>query len=175
MLRVMRLAPARSLITSTPSCHRIVSLDSWIRTPSLDIDYSITQYDNTAPDKVKERIRDATIITTSATHVTRADIEAAPHLQLVACNGTGTDHVDRDAVLERGITVCHVPAQNTDSVSEHAFALYYCIRRRLLPMREVAMSESKLVLSDLDLGMGKPPRTNAEETLVVVGYGALGE
>ena len=72
--------------------------------------------------------------------------------------------------------VCRVPAQNTDSVSEHAFALYYAIRRRIVEMHNIAM-DGKTWANDnlLARRLGNPPRTNAEETLVVIGYGALGK
>lgn len=137
--------------------------------------YDVTLYQNTSAEELPERVKDATIIITSATRVTRAGIENASNLQLIACNGTGTDHVDKEAARERGVSVCRVPAQNTDSVSEHAFALYYAIRRRIVEMHDIAMdgntwANDNLLARRLD----PPPRTNAEETLVVIGHGALG-
>lgn len=152
--------------------HTIVALDGWVKLPRLDFDHVYTEYTSTTPDQLPERIKDATIVTTAAQKVTRAGIEAAPHLQLVACNGTGTDHVDKDAIRERGITLCNVPAQNTDSVSEHAFALYYALRRRLPQVHNHTVDGGWP--QALFTKLGPPPRVNAEETLVIVGYGALG-
>ena len=93
--------------------HSVVVVDSWVNPPPLDFDHDFHQYSNTTPDELPERIKDATIVITSSTRITRAGVENAPRLQLVSCNGTGTDHVDKDVIRQRGITLCRVPAQNT--------------------------------------------------------------
>ena len=155
--------------------HRLVALDGAVEIPALNFDCEITQYDHTSPLELAGRIHDATLVTTSFTTVTRAALENASNLQLVHCNGTGTDHVDKEALRERGITLCHVPAQNTDSVAEHAFALYFAVRRSIVPMHKLTMTGSAwLPEGSRFAAMGQPPRTNAEETLVVLGYGAVG-
>ena len=155
--------------------HKIVAVDGWVKPPPMDFDHDFIQYENTSPDELPERVKDATIIIVSPTRITRKAIENAPRLQLIAYNGTGTDHIDIEAARERGVAVCRVPAQNTDSVSEHAFALYYGIRRHLVEMNGIAM-DGRTWATDHQLfrKLGQPPRTNAEETLVVIGYGALG-
>ena len=159
----------------TSKKHKIVAVDSWVKPPPMSFEYEQCQYQSTSPEDLPERVKDATIVITSATRVTRAGIESAPNLELIACNGTGTDHVDKEAAQEHGVAVCRVPAQNTDSVSEHAFALYYAIRRRVVEMHNLTMDgESWTANNQLALKLGKPPRTNAEETLIIVGYGALG-
>lgn len=158
--------------------HRVVAVDSWVDPPELSFEHDFAQYANTTPDELPERIKDATIIITSSTRITRAGVEMAPSLQLVSCNGTGTDHVDKDVIRERGISLSRVPAQNTDSVSEHAFAHFFALRRRIIEMHELAM-DGKSWAANLGTlvpnSFGQPgPRVNAEETLVVIGYGALG-
>ena len=69
-----------------------------------------------------------------------------------------------------------VPAQNVDSVSEHAIALYYGIRRHILEMHAMTMDgQFWAAHHPIAHRMTKiPPRVNAEETLVIIGYGALG-
>ncbi len=158
--------------------HHIVAVDSWVKPPAFAFDHEFTSYPNTSPEELLERLKDATIVITSSSRITREGLESAPHLQLVSCNGTGTDHVDKDAVRDKGISLCRVPAQNTDSVSEHAFALYYGLRRRMLEMHQLAMdgeSWAKNVGTLVPKHYGMPgPRVNDEEKLVVIGYGALG-
>lgn len=159
--------------------HKVVAVDSWVKPPEFSFEHEFAQYSNTNPDELPERIKDASIVITSSTRITRAGIEHAPKLQLVSCNGTGTDHVDKDAIRERGLSLCRVPAQNTDSVSEHAFALYFALRRRVIEMHELAM-DGKSWAANLGTlvpnTFGQPgPRVNAEETLVVIGYGGLGK
>lgn len=158
--------------------HHVVVVDSWVDPPELAFEHERTQYSNTNPDELPERIKDATIVITSSTRITRAGLKNAPKLQLVSCNGTGTDHVDKDAIRDHGLSLCRVPAQNTDSVSEHAFAYYFALRRRIIEMHEMAM-EGKIWAANLGRhvpdAFGSPgPRVNAEETLVVIGHGAIG-
>ena len=162
---------------SSTKRHKIVAIDGWVKPlPEFSFEHEAVQYDTTTLDELPERIRDATIVITSATMVSRAGIDTATNLQLVAFNGTGWDAVDKDAVRERGISVSHVPAQNTDSVSEHAFALYYAIRRHIVDMHNIAMDGKTLAgINNLAAKFGKPPRINAEEALVIIGYGALGQ
>lgn len=86
------------------------------------------------------------------------------------------DHVDKDAIRERNITLCRVPAQNTASVTEHAFALYYALRRRLIPLHQMTIGGETWQQNNM-AGVhliGAPPRTNAQEIVVIVGYGNLG-
>ncbi|KAK3673900.1 hypothetical protein LTR78_006102 [Recurvomyces mirabilis] len=155
--------------------HHIVLLDNWVSPPNVDFDHRVTQYKSTSPDQLPERIRDATIVVSSYTQVTRAGIEATRHLQLVACNSTGTNQVDKVALKERNIPLCHVPAQNTDSVSEHAFALYFALRRQIIPMHELTMADQAWSMGPAFQRFPRAPRTNSEETLVVIGYGAIGK
>lgn len=156
--------------------HNIIALDNWVKPPQLSFDHDSAHYSGTSVAELPERMKDATVIIVSGTKVTREGIEKAPHLQLIACNGTGTDHVDKEAAREHGVAVCRVPAQNADSVSEHAFALYYSIRRRIVEMHNITMDGVTWPANaQLARKLGRPPRTNSEETLVVVGYGALGE
>lgn len=72
--------------------HHIVALDNIVKTPDLNFDYTITTHSGTKPEEVQERIKDATIVITSATNarITKDVVATAPRLQLVACNSTGT-------------------------------------------------------------------------------------
>ena len=161
---------------SAPGKPYIVALDSWVEPPKLSFEYDSETYPSTTPEQLPERMKNATIVIVSGTKVTRKGIESAPKLQLVACNGTGTDHIDKVALRDHGVSLCHVPAQNTDSVSEHAFALYYSLRRRIMQMHHaVADGTSWPGDNHVYRRLGRPPRTNSEETLVVIGYGALGQ
>lgn len=155
--------------------HKIVAVDNWIVPPQFSFDYDFEQYERTSQEEFPHRVKDCTILIVSGTAITKAGIDSAPNLELIAYNGTGTDHIDLEAARQRGISVCRVPAQNADSVGEHAFALYYAIRRHIIEMHSLAMNGKTWAERKMIAGMmGPPPRTNAEETLVIVGYGAIG-
>lgn len=84
--------------------HKIVAVDGWVKPPPFSFEHDFVQYESTTLVELPERIRDATIVITSATRIPRAGIENAKDLQLVSCNGVGTDHVDHEACRERGST-----------------------------------------------------------------------
>lgn len=155
--------------------HKIVAVDSWVKPPPPSVEHDMVIHDRSSAEEILTRLHDATIVVTSGTPINRAAIEAAPLLQMISVSGTGTDHIATDAVREHGITLCHVPAQNTDSVSEHAFALYYAVRRRIVTLDRLVKEGTEWIKNGaLHPALGIPPRINAEETLVVIGYGALG-
>lgn len=160
--------------------HNIVVLDDcFAPCGQFDFDYVITYYSSTEPHQLPARIKDATIIIVTDTRVTREGILAAQRLQLVAANGTGTDRIDKTALRELGIGLCNLPAQTTESVAEHALALYYGLRRNLLEMHAITMAGKAWATcgnTQMRFQRSKPPpRTNAEETMVVLGYGTLGK
>jgi glycerate dehydrogenase len=171
-------APSRSRHFAV-SKHNIVVLDQCFTPyPPFNFKYTIEYHSSTKPDQLPSRIKDSTIIIASDTRVTREGLLAAKNLQLVVTNGTGTDRIDKATLRELGIALCNVPAQSTESVAEHALALYYGLRRKLLEMHQVTM-EGKAWAMTGDVQsrlyyLRRTPRTNAEETMVVIGYGALG-
>lgn len=64
-------------------------------------------------------VGDAHVLATRAyNRVTRAVIEAAPHLELIAQGTSGIDNVDLEAARERGIEVIHMPGVNANAVAE---------------------------------------------------------
>lgn len=154
--------------------HKVVCLDGHVKPPKLDFEHEFVLYEGTNLDQIVERVQDATILICAAAKIPRKAIENAPKLQLIACMGTGSDQVDKDAARECGITVCNVPAQNTESVTEHSFALYYAVKKHIVPLHNFTATgeewqKSRVVVKQFE----RAPRTNGEETLVVIGYGAL--
>ena len=88
-----------------PYKHKLVAIDSCIVPPRLDFECETVVYDTTSPEELPDRIKDATIVTTGLTKLSRSSIEAAPRLQLISTCGTGSDHIDKKAAHEKGIIV----------------------------------------------------------------------
>src|SRR5262245_6117786 len=63
---------------------------------------------------------------------TRAVLEAAPQLRVIARAGVGYDAVDVAAATERGIAVTIAPGTNQDAVAELTFALLLAVSKRLV-------------------------------------------
>jgi glycerate dehydrogenase len=83
----------------------------------------LTVYDWTNEDEVVERARDADIILTNKSLLTREHMEQLPKLRFISVLATGFNIVDTDFARERGIPVSNVPVYGTNSVAQYVFAL----------------------------------------------------
>src|SRR5439155_23170089 len=79
--------------------------------------------DKDGPDSEFEReLSDADVVISQPfwpAYLTAERIAKAPKLKLAITAGIGSDHVDLQAAIERGITVAEVTYSNSISVSEH--------------------------------------------------------
>ncbi len=97
-------------------------------------------------------------------------IAAAPRLRAIANYAVGTDNVDLDAALARGIVVANTPDVLTDATADLAFALLLAAARRLpAAERSVRAGEWRT---------WEATRWNGAEvhgaTLGIVGFGRIG-
>lgn len=100
-------------------------------------------------------------------YIGHVEIDALPHLKLIATRSTGYDHIDLAYATERGIAVSNVPGYGETAVAEHTFALMLTLSRKihLAYTRTQQGNYSLEGLRGFDL-YGK--------TLGVVGAGAIG-
>jgi formate dehydrogenase len=93
--------------------------------------------DKDGPDSVFEReLPEAEIVISQPfwpAYLTAARIAKAPGLKLAVTAGIGSDHVDLDAAIERGITVCEITYSNSISVSEHVVMMILSLVRNYIP------------------------------------------
>ena len=66
-------------------------------------------------------------------YLTAERIAGAPNLRLAVTAGIGSDHVDLQAAMERGLTVAEVTYSNIISVSEHVVMLILALVRNYIP------------------------------------------
>jgi formate dehydrogenase len=66
-------------------------------------------------------------------YLTAERIAKAPKLKLAVTAGIGSDHVDLQAAIDRGITVAEVTYSNSISVSEHAVMMILGLVRNYIP------------------------------------------
>jgi formate dehydrogenase len=69
-------------------------------------------------------------------YLTAERIAKAPQLKLALTAGIGSDHVDLQAAMERGITVTEVTYCNSISVAEHVVMLILSLVRNYLPAHQ---------------------------------------
>ncbi len=66
-------------------------------------------------------------------YLTAERIARAPNLKLAITAGIGSDHVDLQAAIERGVTVAEVTYSNSISVSEHVVMMILSLVRNYIP------------------------------------------
>ena len=93
--------------------------------------------DKDGPDSVFEReLVDADVVISQPFwpgYLTAERIAKAERLNLAITAGIGSDHVDLQAAIDRGITVCEVTWCNSVSVSEHAVMQVLALVRDYIP------------------------------------------
>ena len=93
--------------------------------------------DKDGPDSVFEReLPDAEIVISQPfwpAYLTAERIAKAPKLKLAITAGIGSDHVDLQAAIERGITVAEVTYCNSISVAEHVVMMILALVRNYIP------------------------------------------
>jgi formate dehydrogenase len=93
--------------------------------------------DKDGPDSVFEReLPDADIVISQPfwpAYLTKERIAKAKKLKLAITAGIGSDHVDLQAAMDRGITVAEVTYCNSISVSEHVVMMILALVRNYIP------------------------------------------
>jgi formate dehydrogenase len=96
--------------------------------------------DKDGPDSVFEReLPEADIVISQPfwpAYLTAERFAKAPNLKLAVTAGIGSDHVDLQAAMERGITVTEVTYCNSISVAEHVVMLILALVRNYLPAHQ---------------------------------------
>src|SRR6266536_1602323 len=93
--------------------------------------------DKDGPDSVFEReLPEAEIVISQPfwpAYLTAERIAKAPNLKLAVTAGIGSDHVDLQAAIDRGLTVAEVSYSNSISVSEHVVMMILALVRNYIP------------------------------------------
>ena len=84
-----------------------------------------------SPEALKALLGDAVGAIASTDPFTRAVLEAAPGLRVIARVGVGSDSIDRAAADERGVAIAITPGQNAETVADHALALILALVRKI--------------------------------------------
>lgn len=94
-----------------------------------NVDYSkiaseVVIYDETSEDKILERVDGFTIVVTKEMKVTGDVIRKFPDSVKMICEaGTGYNNIDLDAVREKGIILCNIPAYSSERVAHTAILM----------------------------------------------------
>lgn len=165
-------------MTLSPFKHHIVVLEaSASPLPHFAFPHTRGIYDHTYPHEIAERIRDATIVIVDLLPITAKHICDAPKLQCLTITATGVDWLDRQAFADRGITVVNCPQSNVDAVAEHFLTLYFSGRRKVVEIHNAIAAAGDPWIKERSLTTRwtqGPPLSCQQETLGIIGYGAIG-
>lgn len=159
---------------------KIVILDGKALNPG-DIDWDelkrlgeLTVYDQTAPEDLACRVKDADIILTNKTEIRKKDIPSLGKCKMIGVLATGANNLDLKDLAEAGIKVCNVPAYGVQDVAQHAFAL-------ILELARATSLHSESIKNGEWLKRGewcywlKTPLSLSGLTLGIIGFGAIGQ
>jgi formate dehydrogenase len=97
----------------------------------------IVTSDKDGPDsEFERRLPEAEVVISQPfwpAYLTAERIAKAPELKLAITAGIGSDHVDLQAAMDRGITVAEVTYCNSISVSEHVVMMILALVRNYIP------------------------------------------
>lgn len=171
--------------------HKIVALDAWHvpippnllnLPPPHTYELKVCETQLTSNEDIQEAVKDATIIALTLTRLDASTLSATktPNLRLIAALASGTDSIDKQECKKRGIRVLNAPDANGDSVANHVIAMYFACRRRLLLMQKVILGTDEWVrrgtiTNRLNSRDNKLPLSCKEETVGIIGYGAIGK
>ncbi len=116
-------------------------------------------------DQLADAAKDADIIAVTYRPLSAAVINAIPNLKMIAVAFAGIDHVDADAVADRGITVRNAAGYANTAVAELVIGLMISLARSI-PQHNAAIRHGGLSATGTELS-GK--------TLGIVGTGAIGK
>ncbi len=108
---------------------RTVVLNAGLVNYDGNIDYSqiaseVVIYDETPEDKILERVDGFTIVVTKEMKVSGDIIRKFPESVKMICEaGTGYNNINLDAVHEKGILLCNIPAYSSERVAHTAILL----------------------------------------------------
>lgn len=158
----------------------IVILDGYTLNPG-DLSWSSLQelgscqiYDRTPLDLIVARAKEAELVLTNKTPLTRETLLQLPQLRYIGVLATGYNVVDIAAARERDICVTNVPSYGTQSVVQMVFALLLELTRQV--GHHSAGVKAGQWSSQKDFCYWEKPLIALETlTMGIVGLGAIGQ
>jgi glycerate dehydrogenase len=159
---------------------KIVVLDGYTANPG-DLSWEELEklgaceiHDRTPGAEVAAHARDAEVLLTNKTVISRATIAALPKLRYIGVLATGFNIVDIDAAKEREIPVCNIPEYGTPNVAQAVFALMLELTNRTGHHADTVRAGCWSISKDFCYWDGSLIELNGL-TLGLVGYGRIAQ
>jgi glycerate dehydrogenase len=131
-------------------------------------------HDYSDPEDVVTRLQHADIAIVNKCVLTAATLQQLPRLKAIMIAATGTDNVDLIAAAKSGIVVKNVRNYAETAVPQQVFALLLALTNQLIGYHQ-AVSSGQWAKSNSFCLLDYPIMELADKTMVIVGYGALGQ
>src|SRR3984957_17388298 len=132
-------------------------------------DLALCELDDT---KTAERIRGVEIVLLNKVALSRAQLEGASNLKLVALAATGTNNIDIAAARDLGIAVCNVRGYCTSSVVQQVWAMILSLTQHVSGYTQ--MARGGWTQNEVLMVLAHPIRELNGRIFGVVGWGELG-
>ncbi len=133
----------------------------------------LTEYANTAPHEVAERVADAEVVVINKVKLNEANLSGAAHLRLICIAATGYDNIDLDFCCRRGIAVCNVVGYSTQSVAQVTLAMALSLMTHLTEYRTY-VADGSYSASGLANCLVPVYHEIAGKTWGILGFGNIG-
>jgi glycerate dehydrogenase len=158
---------------------KIVFLDRGTIAPQIrmgvpSFPHAMSEYDQTTPDQLVERSKDATILINNKVKLSAETLAQLPKLKMIAIAATGTDCVDKKYCLTHGVTVSNIRGYAIHTVPEHAMALILALQRNLVAFRQDVI-EGEWQKSGQFCFFNHSIRDLSGKKLGIIGEGVLGQ
>ncbi len=134
----------------------------------------VTIYDRTAQELIVERTRDAQVVLTNKTPLTREMLAQLPQLRYIGVLATGYQNVDVDAATDVGIIVTNIPTYGTSSVAQFTFAMILELCHHIGIHHEDVKSGGWCRNPDFSYRLS-PLIELYSKTIGIIGYGRIGQ
>lgn len=142
------------------------------------MDYStiakeVVVYEHTPEDKILERVQQAEIVVTKEMPLRGDIIRVFPDsVKMIIEAGTGYNNIDLEAVKEKGILLCNIPAYSTKRVAHVAITMILGLSCML--QKQIKMIDDGNDANFTDHLMVDYHEVN-DQTLGIIGYGNIGK
>ena len=144
---------------------------SWEWLSGLVDEYTV--YDKTPAELIVERAKDAEIVVTNKTPLTRETLSQLKKLRYISTLATGYNVIDIDAASELGITVSNIPAYSTDGVAQLVFALLLEMVNRVA-LHNDSVKKGEWASCEHFCYWKTPLTELSGKTLGIIGFGKIG-
>ena len=131
------------------------------------------KYENTSPDEVAERIKDADVVVINKVLLDRNVLKYAPNLKLICVFAIGYNNVDIEYCREHNIRVRNVPGYCVESVCQHTFALLFMLIENMRYYDDFVKS-GNYSKSGVANHLGRPFFEISGKKWGIIGMGAIG-